>query len=110
MLADWCDIHFIEFYTISELNVKELIGVAVTDVVKSGLSAVYTFFDPEQGSQRGLGNFAILWQINYALEQDMVYLYPGFWIKECRKMNYKIRFQPIEGLHKGKWINLEKDF
>ena len=109
LLADWCNIHFIEFYLINESNQKELIGIAVTDVVKSGLSAVYTFFDPEQSGQRGLGTYAIQWQIQYARKLGMDYVYPGFYIKDCRKMNYKIRFQPIEGLMKGKWIRLEKE-
>lgn len=109
LLADWCNIHFLEFYTTAKTGKKQLIGVAVTDVVKSGLSAVYTFFDPEEGNRRSLGVYAVLWQIEYALERKMQYVYPGFWIKDCRKMNYKTRFQPIEGLIKGKWIALEKD-
>ena len=109
LLADWCDIHFFEFYVMDDSNCKELIGVAVTDVVKSGLSAVYTFFDPVQGNKRGLGIYAILWQIEHAQSQEMKFVYPGFWIKDCRKMNYKTRFQPIQGLIKGKWIALKKD-
>ena len=110
LLADWCDIHFIEFYSVSEQNSleKQLIGVAVTDVVESGLSAVYTFFEPEECKDRGLGNFAVLWQIEYARQQQLEYVYPGFWIKDCRKMNYKTRYQPIEGLQRGQWVSLEK--
>jgi len=104
LVADWCDIQFIEFYVDNEL-----LGVAVIDVVKSGFSAVYTFFDPEESvSKRGLGVYAVLWQIEYAKEQQREYVYPGFWIKDCRKMNYKTRYQPIEGLQNGKWIALEK--
>lgn len=107
LLANWCDIQFIEFYTV-ENDTETLIGVAVTDVIKSGFSAVYTFFDPLEGNRRGLGVFAILWQIEYAKEQQRDYVYPGFWIKDCRKMNYKTRYQPIEGLQRGKWLRLEK--
>ena len=124
LLADWCDIQFIEFYSLEHQadkdaenavegdagNVVEtLIGVAVTDVIKSGFSAVYTFFDPAEGNRRSLGVFAVLWQIEYAKEQQRDYVYPGFWIKDCRKMNYKTRYQPIEGLQRGKWIRLEKN-
>ena len=109
LLADWCDIHFYEFYSENENGDKKLIGVAVTDVVKSGLSAVYTFFDPEEGNKRGLGVYAVLWQIEHAQKNQLEYVYPGFWIKDCRKMNYKTRYQPIEGLIKGKWIALQKD-
>jgi len=109
LLADWCNIKFIEFYSNNkETNTETLIGVAVIDIVKSGLSAVYTFFDPEEGNQRGLGTYAVLWQIDFALENDLQYVYPGFWIKDCRKMNYKTRFQPIQGLRRGSWISLEK--
>ncbi|WP_299880332.1 arginyltransferase [uncultured Cocleimonas sp.] len=109
LLADWCDIDFYEFYSEDESGNKNLIGVAVTDVVKSGLSAVYTFFDPEEGNKRGLGVYAVLWQVEYAQQQQLEFVYPGFWIKDCRKMNYKTRYQPIEGLIKGKWIALQKD-
>ena len=107
LVASWCDIQFIEFY--SDMNGKKrLIGVAVTDVVKSGLSAVYTFFDPSEGAKRSLGVYAVLWQIHYAQLQGYDYIYPGFWIKGCRKMNYKTRYQPIEGLQRGQWLRLEK--
>lgn len=110
LLADWCDIQFIEFYSVNDTdNTQQLIGVAVTDVIKSGFSAVYTFFDPKEGNKRGLGVYAVLWQIEYAKQQDKEYVYPGFWIKDCRKMNYKTRYQPIEGLKRGKWISLEKE-
>lgn len=113
LVADWCDIQFIEFYSVQENKEtgnksEELIGVAVIDVINSGLSAVYTFFDPQQGNRRGLGVFAILWQLEYAKSLKLDYVYPGFWIKDCRKMNYKTRFQPIEGLQRGKWSLLEK--
>ena len=115
LVADWCNIQFIEFYTIDEdtssceeTSAETLIGVAVVDVVKSGLSAVYTFFDSEEGHRRGLGVYAVLWQLDYANTLALDYVYPGFWIKDCRKMNYKTRFQPIEGLQRGKWRRLEK--
>ena len=110
LVADWCNIQFIEFYSVNEENDNEetLIGVAVVDVVKSGLSAVYTFFDPAEGNRRGLGVYAVLWQLDYANSLKLDFVYPGFWIKDCRKMNYKTRFQPIEGLQRGKWLRLEK--
>lgn len=109
LLADWCNIHFIEFYSKTHLNEDQLIGVAVTDVLKSGYSAVYTFFDPKEGNKRSLGVFAVLWQVEHAHKHGMKYVYPGFWIKDCRKMNYKTRYQPIQGLQRGKWISLEKE-
>ena len=103
LTAHWCDTLFVEFY-----DQDELIGVATIDKLDSGLSAVYTFFDPEKGGKRGLGVFALTWQINYAKEQGLEYVYPGYWIKDCRKMNYKTRYQPLEGLVQGVWRPLEK--
>ena len=103
LTAAWCDTLFIEFY-----NQAELIGVAAVDQLASGLSAVYTFFDPEQGSRRGIGVFALLWQIHYAREIGLQYVYPGYWIKDCNKMNYKTRYQPLEGLINGTWQALPK--
>ncbi|MGK0271172.1 MAG: arginyl-tRNA--protein-N-Asp/Glu arginylyltransferase [Cocleimonas sp.] len=108
LMAKWCDVHFYEFYQLDETQQGTLIGVAVTDQVSTGLSAVYTFFDPEIASKRSMGVFAILWQIEKAITQNLEYVYPGFWIKDCRKMNYKSNYQPIEGLIKGKWVPLEK--
>ena len=39
-----------------------LVGVSLTDHLRSGLSGVYKFFEPE-ASRRSLGTFIILWHI-----------------------------------------------
>jgi len=81
----------------------KLIAVAVSDVLDTGLSAVYTFFDPLL-EKRSLGNFAILWQIEQVRAMGLEYLYLGYWIKDCAKMEYKSTFKPLEMLMKGKWV------
>lgn len=80
----------------------QLIGVAVTDVLEHGLSAVYTFFDPGE-ARRALGTFAILAQIEAARRLALPYLYLGYWIGDCRKMRYKERFRPIEAWDGHAW-------
>jgi len=85
---------------------EKLIAVGVSDVLDAGLSAVYTFFDPEL-SKRSLGNFVILWQIEQARALRLDYLYLGYWIKDCAKMEYKSTFRPLEMLMEGNWV-LEK--
>lgn len=82
---------------------EKLIAVAVCDLLENGLSAVYTFFDPTQ-DKRSLGNFAILWQIEKARVLGLSYLYLGYWIKDCAKMQYKSTFRPLEMLVEGKWV------
>lgn len=103
LTSDWCNTQFIEFYL-----EEKLVGVATIDVLESGLSAVYTFFDANIGNKRGLGVFAILWEIEHAKELGLEYVYPGYWIEDCNKMNYKTRYQPIEGLINGRWHSLPK--
>ena len=81
---------------------SQLAGVAVTDVLERGLSAVYTFFDPDL-SDRALGTFAVLAQIEIARRLRLPHLYLGYWIKASRKMAYKDRFRPIEAWNGQKW-------
>jgi len=79
-----------------------LLACAVTDVAASGLSAVYTYFDPEL-PRRSLGTFAILSQIEWARRSGLPYLYLGYWIEGHAKMDYKRHYQPLELLRDGRW-------
>lgn len=88
----------------ARLNGK-LVGVAMCDQLDSGLSAVYTFFDPELAS-RSLGAWFILQQILWARRIGSPYVYLGYWIKECQKMTYKTQYQPLEYLKAGFWTRL----
>lgn len=81
---------------------SRLLAVAIVDRVASGLSAVYTFYDPEM-RVRSLGTYAVLWQIHVAQEMRLPWVYLGYWIKECRKMSYKTDFGPLEMLRGQNW-------
>jgi len=80
----------------------EPVMVALYDQLSDGLSAIYTFFDPTYG-KRSLGAFAILWQIQLCRQLDLPYLYLGFWVAECNKMNYKSFYRPHEIFVEGRW-------
>jgi len=79
-----------------------LVAACLTDRLTDGLSAVYSFFDPAL-ARRSLGTHAILWLIERAREQQLPYVYLGYWVPESRKMAYKARFRPSEILERGAW-------
>ena len=82
--------------------------VSLVDRLTDGLSSVYTFFEPDdEGSSYGTYN--ILWQVAQARQEGKAYLYLGYWISQCRKMSYKSRFRPIEGLLHGAWRDLDAE-
>ncbi|WP_018881849.1 MULTISPECIES: arginyltransferase [unclassified Thioalkalivibrio] len=82
-----------------------LVAVAVTDRTPQGLSAMYSFFDPDQ-PRRGLGTLAILTQVAHAHRLGLPHVYLGYWIDQAPKMEYKTRFQPLEGRMDGVWRRL----
>ncbi|MDN3649437.1 arginyltransferase [Reinekea marina] len=85
---------------------EKLISVAVTDKIPSGLSALYTFFDPDY-DKRSLGTFSILAQIEVTKMNNLPYLYLGYWVEGCQKMEYKTKYQPIELLKDKKWQSID---
>jgi arginine-tRNA-protein transferase len=79
-----------------------LIGGCLFDLTKDGLSAVYSFYEAEH-EKRGLGSLIVMWLIEAARSGDRPYVYLGYWIEECRKMAYKVRFTPMEALGPDGW-------
>ena len=86
---------------------NKLVMVSIIDKVHDGISSVYTFYDTHN-PQRSFGTFNILWQIQWAVQHQISWVYLGYWIKQSPKMNYKSRFQPLELFHQGKWTAFDK--
>jgi arginyl-tRNA--protein-N-Asp/Glu arginylyltransferase len=84
----------------------ELVAVALTDVLKDGLSMVYSFYEPEPVG-RSLGTFMILDHIARARRLDLAYVYLGYWVRGSRKMDYKGRFLPQQRLAPEGWQRVE---
>jgi arginine-tRNA-protein transferase len=100
LYRNWSQTFFIEVR-----QQQRLLAVAVTDPVADGLSAVYSFFDPDEHA-RGLGNFCILSQIREAAARNLNYLYMGYWIRDSRKMQYKADYQPLQLFDDQNWTTL----
>ena len=82
---------------------NELKIVSVVDVVKDGVSAVYTFYNALD-TKCSYGTFAIMWLSEWTKSLNLPYLYLGYWIKGSQKMAYKQQFSPQEKLTDGEWI------
>ena len=111
---------FADFRTMVEVGAIDSVGVefrdragglvagCLADRLGIGLSAVYSFYDPDQ-ARRGLGSHMILWLIDEARRLNLPHVYLGYWIAECRKMTYKTGFRPIEALTRDGWRRLPAD-
>ncbi len=101
LLSSWSDTQFLEIR-----DNKTLIACAVYDRLFDGISAVYCYFDPDF-SRYSPGKLAILKQIQFTKENDLKYLYLGFQINNCSKMNYKTKFRPVEQFTKMDWERID---
>lgn len=97
LTSSWSDTFFYEFR-----DANHLLAVAAVDLMQNALSAVYTFYEPDL-TDRSLGRFAILVEIDEARRMGLDWLYLGYWIRQCRKMNYKNEYQPLEYFREGEW-------
>jgi arginine-tRNA-protein transferase len=67
---------------------------------------IYSFYDPEHEARTGLGNFIILDHIRRAAEAGLPYVYLGYWVEGSQRMQYKIRYRPLERLGPNGWQRL----
>jgi len=93
----------IEIYDLIDKK-KELYGSILLDILEDGYSAVYSFFNPTYNT-RGLGKNLILRIIHELKLKKKTYLYLGFWVKESKKMSYKMSFDSVQLFVNGKWLS-----
>ena len=80
-----------------------IVAACLTDRQGDGLSMIYSFYNPEHEARGGLGNYIILDHIRRAAEAGLPYVYLGYWVEGSQRMQYKIRYRPIERLGPDGW-------
>ncbi len=86
-----------------------LIGACLTDRQSDGLSMIYSFYDPDLPDRAGLGNFIILDHIRRAAAEGLPYVYLGYWVEGSPRMQYKVRYRPLERLTREGWQVMDED-
>src|SRR5690606_41696113 len=91
------------FPTRRSSDLGRLVGACLTDRQGDGLSMIYSFYDPEHEARTGLGNYIILDHIRRAADAGLPYVYLGYWVEGSQRMQYKIRYRPLERLGPTGW-------
>ena len=85
-----------------------LVGACLTDRQGDGLSMIYSFYAPDHAERAGLGNFIILDHIRRAAAEALPYVYLGYWVEGSPRMQYKVRYRPLERLTREGWQLMEE--
>lgn len=86
-----------------------LVGACLTDRQGDGLSMIYSFYEPDHEGRTGLGNYIILDHIRRAREEGLPFVYLGYWVEGSTRMQYKVRYRPMELLGRNGWERLSDD-
>jgi len=105
LACSWGEMLFIEVY-----DAEQLISVSVTDQLctdsATDWSAFYCFYDPDY-SEHSLGKYAVLQQLDLAKQKNITFLYLGYYILDCQKMNYKNQFNPHQRFINQQWKSFD---
>ena len=85
-----------------------LVAACLTDRQGDGLSLIYSFYDPDHGTRSGLGNYIILDHIRRCAEAKLPYVYLGYWVEGSVRMQYKVRYRPLERLGRDGWARFDE--
>jgi arginyl-tRNA---protein transferase len=92
-------------YTIGDA----LVAVGVLDILPTGISSVYCFYDPTFAKLVPLGTYTAVQEIEYTRSLQRPYYYLGYYIESNPKMNYKGDYigSQIRCTVTGEWVGVD---
>lgn len=92
---------WLQVSTLEQYVNGQLVGVLVLDHLTQGLSAVYSFYQPEH--KLALGILAVLAGTELCAQQQLPFFYLGYLVSQSDKMRYKSQFRPQQRLILDQW-------
>ncbi len=84
-------------YEVLYFDNEKLIAVDLIDLLDSGISALYCYYDPDY-THLSLGHYTLLRQIALAKELKLPWIYLGYYVKESKSLSYKADYKPLLNL------------
>ena len=93
---------------ISVYHKGRLVACSTMHLGREAVSSTYAFYDPFE-TQRSLGIFTMLLEIDFAIRQGKRFFYPGYIYDKRSRMDYKRNFYGMEYYDwNGVWTPFER--
>jgi arginine-tRNA-protein transferase len=90
-------------YELSWRKQGRLAAVSVIDVLLTGVSSVYSYWEPDLRDW-SIGTYTALFEVDLCRRNNLPYYYLGFLVPGAKTMNYKARFGPGEVWDGENWL------
>ncbi len=81
-------------YEVLYFDKETLIGVDLIDILPNGISSIYFYYHPDY-SERSLGRYSLYKQIVMAQENNLDWIYLGYYVQGCQSLEYKNQYDPL---------------
>ena len=96
--------------TIRDRVSGQLVGFSYFDLGEETVASILGVYDPKLKSF-SLGYYTMLLELQYCMEQQLRYYYPGYVVPGYQRFDYKLRMGPSDyyDLASGKWLPYEQE-
>jgi leucyl-tRNA---protein transferase len=81
-------------YEVLYFDGDRLIAVDLIDVLPTGISSIYFYYDPEYAAY-SLGKYSLYRQIMLAQKASLKWIYLGYYVASCQSLAYKGDYRPL---------------